>query len=280
MIRMLSGSGRRKPEDEDVPDLRTDHAHGARIYDYILGGKDNFAADRAVGDASMAAWPALRTHMVANRTFMHRVGRFLAAERGISQFLDIGTGIPTEPNLHQIVQEVRPGSQIVYTDNDPIVLAHARALMSGTDEGRIAYIHADMRDAESLMESPQLREVLDLGRPVGLLIIAVVHFIEDDDEAYHVVRQVVDALPSGSYLAASVATDDFDPVPLAEVQRQYRAAGEVLRFRPREKALRFFDGLEMEEPGLVQLHKWRPEPGTGPIADTDVAMYGAVARKP
>nr|WP_042197882.1 SAM-dependent methyltransferase [Kibdelosporangium sp. MJ126-NF4]CEL22887.1 hypothetical protein [Kibdelosporangium sp. MJ126-NF4]CTQ90027.1 hypothetical protein [Kibdelosporangium sp. MJ126-NF4] len=276
---MVSGSGRQKPDDEPV-DLRTDRAHGARIYDYILGGKDNYAVDREVGDASMQAWPALRTHMWANRTFMHRVGRFLAAERNINQFLDIGTGIPTEPNLHQIVQKERPDSRIVYTDNDPIVLAHARALMSSTDEGSIAYIHADMRDAEALLASPQLRDVLDLGQPVGLLIIAMLHFIEDDAEAYRVVRQVVDVLPSGSYLAASIATDDFDPVPLAQVQRQYREHGEVLQFRDKAKAERFFDGLELVQPGVVQIHKWRPEPDTGPIADTDVAMYGAVARKP
>lgn len=277
---MVSGSGRHKSAEDHPPDLRTDQAHGARIYDYILGGKDNYAADRAVGDASMAAWPALRTHMRANRTFMHRVGRFLAAERGITQFLDIGTGIPTEPNLHQIVQEVRPDSHIVYTDNDPIVLAHARALMAGTPEGRIAYIHADMRDVDALLESPQLRQVLDLSQPIGLLIIAVVHFIEDDDEAYQVVKRVVEAMPSGSFLAASIATDDLDPVPLAQVQQQYRAAGETLQFRSSDRALRFFDGLELEEPGLVQLHKWRPEPDAGEIADTDVAMYGAVARKP
>jgi hypothetical protein len=132
MTSMASGSGRHKLDEDQVLDLQTDRAHGARIYDYILGGKDNYAVDRAVGDASMEAWPALRTHMRANRTFMHRVGRFLATERGITQFLDIGTGIPTEPNLHQIVQQVRPDSRIVYTDNDPIVLAHARALITGT----------------------------------------------------------------------------------------------------------------------------------------------------
>ncbi|WP_237774544.1 SAM-dependent methyltransferase [Actinosynnema sp. ALI-1.44] len=276
---MVSGSGRHMSDDEPV-DLRTDRAHGARIYDYILGGKDNYAVDREVGDASMQAWPALRTHMWASRTFMHRVGRFLAADRGISQFLDIGTGIPTEPNLHQIVQKHRPDSRIVYTDNDPIVLAHARALMSSTNEGRIAYIHADMREAEALLASPQLRDVLDLGEPVGLLVIAMLHFIEDDDEAYRVVKQVVDVLPSGSYLAASIATDDFDPVPLAQVQRQYRDHGEVLQFRTKDKAVRFFDGLDLEEPGVVQVHKWRPDADAGPIADTDVAMYGAVARKP
>jgi hypothetical protein len=259
---------------------QTDRAHSARIYDYILGGKDNYAVDRAVGDASMQAWPALRTHMLANRSFMHRVGRFLAARHGITQFLDIGTGIPTEPNLHQIVQRVRPDSRIIYTDNDPIVLAHARALMTSTPEGRIAYIHADMRDADAILGSPQLREVLDMDRPVGLLILAMLHFIEDDDEAYRVVRQMLDALSAGSYLAASIATDDFDPVPLAKVQLQYRAHGETLQFRTKDQAARFFDGLELEEPGVVQIHKWHPDPDADIIADTSIAMYGAIARKP
>lgn len=276
---MVSGSGRHKRDEEHLLDLQTDRAHGARIYDYILGGKDNYAVDRAVGDASMEAWPALRTHMWANRTFMYRVGRFLASERGITQFLDIGTGIPTEPNLHQVVQQVRPDSRIVYSDNDPIVLAHARALMTGTSEGRIAYIHADMRDVDSILGSPQLRDVLDLDQPIGLLIIAMLHFIEDDDQAYRVVKQVLDALPTGSYLAASIATDDFDPVPLAKVQQQYRAHGETLQFRTKDQAARFFEGLELEQPGIVQIHKWHPDPDAGVIADTDVAMYGAVARK-
>jgi hypothetical protein len=279
MTSMASGSGRHKLDEDQVLDLQTDRAHGARIYDYILGGKDNYAVDRAVGDASMEAWPTLRTHMRANRTFMYRVGRFLATDRGITQFLDIGTGIPTEPNLHQIVQQVRPDSRIVYTDNDPIVLAHARALMTGTSEGRITYIDADMRDPDSILGSPHLRDVLDLDQPVGLLIIAMLHFIEDDDEAYRVVKRVLDALPTGSYLAASIATDDFDPVPLATVQQQYRAHGETLQFRTKDQAARFFDGLELEEPGIVQIHKWHPDPDAGVIADTDVAMYGAVARK-
>ena len=276
---MTSGSGRHKITEDTDLDLQTDRAHGARIYDYILGGKDNYAVDREVGDASMAAWPALRTHMRANRTFMHRVARYLA-DRGITQFLDIGTGIPTEPNLHQIVQRVQPDSRVVYTDNDPVVLAHARALMNSTPEGLIAYIHADMRDVSTILESPKLRDVLDLGQPVGLLVIAMLHFIEDDEEAYTVVKEVLDALPAGSYLAASIATDAFDPVPLAKVREQYEAHGETLKFRTEAQAARFFDGLDLEEPGIVQIHKWHPDPDAEPIADTDVAMYGAVARKP
>jgi hypothetical protein len=219
--------------------------------------------------------------MQANRAFMHRVGRFLAAERGIRQFLDIGTGIPTKPNLHEVAQSVAPDARIVYVDNDPIVLAHARALMTSTPEGRTAYINADMRDPESILGAPQLRATLDLDRPVGLLLIAMLHFIEDDDEALRVVRHVVDVLPSGSYFAATIATDEFDPEPLAKVQEQYYAHGEVLKFRTRDQAARFFDGLELEEPGIVQMHKWRPDPvDVGRINDADVAMYGAVGRKP
>ncbi|MDP9794318.1 SAM-dependent methyltransferase [Catenuloplanes nepalensis] len=259
-------------------DLRTDRAHGARIYDYILGGEDNFPVDREAGENSLRIWPALRPHMRANRDFMHRVARYLAAECGIRQFLDIGTGLPTSPNLHEIVQEIDPTAQVVYTDNDPLVLAHARSL---TLEGRTAYIDADMRDPRSILDAPEFRATLDLDQPVGLLLIAIVHFIEDDAEALRVVRQVLDVLPSGSYLAMSIATDEFDPVPLAEVQREYNRLGEKLIFRDRPAALRFFDGLELCEPGLVQVHRWRPD-GSGDrnIQDRDIAMYGAVARKP
>ncbi|GGK81446.1 SAM-dependent methyltransferase [Mangrovihabitans endophyticus] len=271
----------RRGEDAREVDLRTDRAHGARIYDYILGGKDNFAADREAGENSLKIWPALRVHMQANRYFMHRVARFLAAERGIRQFLDIGTGLPTSPNLHEVAQSVDPTARVVYTDNDPLVLAHTRALMLGTAQGQTAYVDADMRDPQTIIAAPEFQRTLDLTQPVGLLLIAIVHFIEDDAEALRVVRQVLEVLPSGSYLAMSIATDEFDPVPLAEVQREYNRVGETLIFRDRAKALAFFDGLEMVEPGLVQVHKWRPDSTAAQgIADKDIAMYGAVARKP
>ncbi|GAB7038950.1 MULTISPECIES: SAM-dependent methyltransferase [Catenuloplanes] len=261
-------------------DLQTDRAHGARIYDYILGGGDNFAVDREAAENSLRIWPALRPHMRANRDFMHRVVRYLAAECGIRQFLDIGTGLPTSPNLHEIAQRVDPAARVVYTDNDPLVLAHARALMSGTARGRTAYVDADMRDPRTILSAPEFRATLDLNEPVGLLLIAIVHFIEDDAEALRVVRQVLDVLPSGSYLAMSIATDEFDPVPLAEVRREYNRLGETLVFRDRATALGFFDGLDLVEPGLVQVHKWRPDGGgDAGVADRDIAMYGAVARK-
>jgi hypothetical protein len=262
-------------------DLRTNVAHGARIYDYILGGKDNYAADRAAGEATLQAWPALRTHMRANRSFMHRVARYLAAEKGIRQFLDIGTGIPTSPNFHEVVQQVAPESRVVYVDNDPIVLVHARALMNSTPEGKTAYIQADMREPEKIISAPELRDTLDVNRPIGLTLIAMVHFIEDDDEAYRVVRHIVDILPSGSYFAAAIATDDFAPEVLGKVRDIYHEHGETLRWRTLAQAERFFDGLELEEPGVVQIHKWRPDPGDLPrIKDVDIAMYGGIARKP
>jgi hypothetical protein len=263
-------------------DLGLDRAHGARIYDYILGGKDNYEQDRAAAHASLEVWPALRIHMHANRAFMHRSARFLAAECGIRQFLDIGTGIPTKPNLHEVVQEIAPDARVVYTDNDPIVLAHARALMHGSPEGRTAYIDADMRDPQGILNAPELRETLDLDQPIGLMIIAMTHFIEDDEEAFRVVREVVDILPSGSYFASTIATDEFNPGPLAKVREQYYAHGETLRWRTRDQALRFFEGLELVDPGLVQMHLWRPdEMDIGRLpAKEDIAMYGGVARVP
>jgi hypothetical protein len=263
-------------------DLHLDRAHGARIYDYVLGGKDNYAPDRAAAEGAMRAWPGLRTSMRSNRAFMQRVGRFLADECGIRQFLDIGTGIPTSPNLHEVVQGIAPDARIVYTDNDPIVLAHARALMTSTKEGRTAYVHADLREPEAILAAPQLRATLDLDRPVALLAIAVLHFIADDDEANTVLGTLVDALPSGSYLAVSTGTADFDPEPLAGVVQAYESNGEVMRLRTQAQVERFFDGLELLEPGVVQAHKWRPDDMARGLVkqDTDVAMYCGLGRKP
>jgi trans-aconitate methyltransferase len=260
-------------------DLQIDRAHGARIYDYLLGGKDHFAVDRAAAEASLRLWPALRAHMLENRSFMHRVVRHLA-ERGVRQFLDIGTGIPTSPNLHEVVQAVIPDARIVYVDNDPTVLAHARARMTSTPEGRTAYVCADAREPDALLSAPQLRATLDLDEPVALTLIGMLHFLTEDDLAHEVVRRLLDALAPGSHLAASIGTSEFAPIPLAEVQRVYEAYGESVRFRTKAEAELFFAGLEVLEPGLVQIHKWRPEPGAAPVPDVDIAMYGAVGRKP
>lgn len=261
------------------PDLRTDRAHGARIYDYILGGKDNYAMDRQAGDASMREWPALRTHMQANRAFMHRVGRFLAAERCISQFLDIGTGIPTEPNLHQIAQGAAPDARVVYVDNDPIVLAHAEALLRGTPQGTTEYIQADAREPAVILE--QAGRVLDFGQPVALSLIALMHFIADEDGAYDLVGTLVDVLAPGSYLVLSAMTADFEPEDVRRGIEMYAAGGVTLVGRSHAEVGRFFKGLDLVEPGIVSVPDWHPELAEGEthLGDGPVSLYAGVARK-
>ena len=261
-------------------DLGFDRAHGARIYDYILGGKDNYPRDREAAEAALKAYPGLPIGMRANRAFMHRVVRFLAAERGITQFLDIGTGIPTSPNLHEIVQSIDPSCRVVYTDKDRIVLAHARALLVGTPEGATAYIHADVRAPESIINAPELRDTLDLTKPVALTVLAVMHFIGDDDQAYRVVRQLVEILPPGSYLALTAATADFDPQAAHQVEQEYASRGETLRARSKAQIEDFFAGLEWVPPGVVQAHKWHPDHVVvGSVDDKDVPVYGGLAYK-
>ncbi|MGX5211858.1 SAM-dependent methyltransferase [Streptomyces violaceus] len=266
--------------------IDTESAHSARIYDYILGGDDNYPADREAGDAMCREWPALPVHMRANRDFMHRAVRYLAAEAGIRQFLDIGTGIPTPPNLHEIAQAAAPDARVVYVDNDPLVLSLSQGLLSGTPEGRTAYIEADMRDPADILGAPGFRETLDLSEPVALTVIAIVHFMLDEHDAVGIVRRLLDPLPSGSCLAMSVGTADFAPDEVGRVAREYAARGMPMRLRTLPEAAEFFEGLDLVEPGIAQVHKWRPNRTDGTensglgIRDEDIAMYGAVARKP
>lgn len=260
-------------------DLRTDVAHSARVYDVVLGGKDNYSVDREAAEAMRAEWPALPVHMRANRDFMHRCARYLTRHAGVRQFLDIGTGIPTSPNLHEVAQACAPDARVVYVDNDPIVLVHSRALMVSAAEGETAYVEADMRDPQAILNSSGA-EVLDLTEPVALCVIAIVHFMHDADEPLEVIRQLLEPLPSGSYLAMSIATADFAPAEIARVNREYAAHGMPMRLRTAAEAGSFFDGLELVDPGVVQVHHWRPENESGQIDDADIAMYGAVARKP
>ncbi|MFF7311382.1 SAM-dependent methyltransferase [Streptomyces sp. NPDC008137] len=270
--------------------IDTESAHSARIYDYILGGDDNHPADREAGDAMCREWPALPVHMRANRDFMHRAVRYLAAEAGIRQFLDIGTGIPTPPNLHEIAQAAAPDARVVYVDNDPLVLSLSQGLLSGTPEGGTAYVEADMRDPEAVLGAAGFRETLDLSQPVALTVIAIVHFMLDEHDAVGIVRRLLDPLPSGSCLAMSVGTADFAPDEVGRVAREYAARGMPMRLRTLPEAAEFFEGLDLVEPGITQVHKWRPNRtdgtengGTGngvTIRDEDIAMYGAVARKP
>ncbi len=261
--------------------IDTQSAHSARIYDYIIGGKDYYPADKEAGDAMSREWPALPVHMRANRDFMNRVVRHLAEEKGIRQFLDIGTGIPTSPNLHEIAQSVAPQSRVVYVDNDPIVLTLSQGLLSSTPEGRTAYVEADMLKPAAILDAPEMRETLDLSRPVALTVIAIVHFVLDKDDAYGIVNRLLEPLPSGSYLAMSIGTADFAPEEVGRVGREYAARNMPMRLRTRAEAERFFDGLDLVDPGVVQVHKWHPDgTGTEVIRDEDIAMYGAVARKP
>ncbi|CAL9356185.1 SAM-dependent methyltransferase [Streptomyces albus] len=268
-------------ETGDGPErLNTGTAHSARVYDYILGGKNHYEADVAAGDAMVEVWPALPAHMRANRAFMLRASRCLAREHGVRQFLDIGTGLPTSPNLHEVVQEVAPAARVVYVDHDPIVLNYAQALLASTPQGRTTYIEADMRDPDAILGAAGFRDTLDLDEPVALLVIGMLHFIHPGDDDQGLIRRLLDPLPSGSWLAATVGTADFAPQEVGRVAERYAAEGMPMHLRTHAEASAFFDGLEMIEPGLVQVHKWRPDPDDERVRDEDIAMYGAVARKP
>ena len=272
----MTGPGNGQPID-----LNTDRPHPARVYDYLLGGKDNFAADRIAAGQGIKANPNSRIPPRENRAFLRRVVRTLAEEYGIRQFLDIGTGIPTAPNVHQVAQEVAPDARVVYVDNDPMVLAHARALLTGSPEGQVAYLDADLRDVDSILGAAGRQSTLDLKQPVGLLLIAILHFVGDDDGPNEIVAQLLDALPSGSYLALSHLTGDFDPGAWAGVAAIYKRSGVTMQVRSRPEIERFFAGLEMVEPGLQVLPHWRPEATTGPVpSDAQVSVYGGLARKP
>ena len=264
-------------------DLRTDRAHTARMYDYYLGGKDNFPADRETAEQVRKGMPEVPQAAVQNRQFLVRAARYLAAEVGLRQFLDIGTGIPTSPNLHEIAQGVAPESRIVYADNDPLVLAHARALLTSDPRGRTAYLDADVREPRRILTAPELADTLDLTRPVALSLVAIMHFVADEEGAYEIVRELMAALPAGSSLTLSSLTADFSPVAVNYLAGVYEAQGLTCVARDRDAFVRFFDGLEIVDPGPVPTHRWRPE-STEPSAPDAVAggniVYAAVARKP
>ncbi|WEH18838.1 SAM-dependent methyltransferase [Streptomyces sp. VNUA24] len=260
-------------------EIDTSRPHPARMYDWYLGGKDNYPVDEAMGRQMLALDPRVPVMAQVNRAFMHRSTRWLA-ENGVRQFLDIGTGIPTEPNLHQIAQRVAPDANVVYCDNDPIVLAHAAALLRGTPQGRTEYLQADVRDPHAIIEGAA--KVLDLTRPVALSLIALLHFVSDQDGAHTLVRRLMSQLPSGSYLVVTHATADFTPEESEAATEKLKAAGVTLALRSREEFTRFFDGLELIDPGVEVPQHWHPELGD-PVPGQDdgiIPGYGAVARKP
>jgi len=232
----------------------------ARVYDALLGGKDNYAADRTVADKLAAAKPALRANVRANRAYLGRVVRYLAAEAGIRQFLDLGTGLPSLDNTHEVAQRSAPESRIVYVDNDPVVLAYARALLvSTTAEGAAAYLGADIRDPEPILE--EAAKTLDLGQPVAIMLFGVLYMIPDSDRPYEKVAAYLNAMVPGSYLAISHPASDVDAEAAAEAARQYdNSLPTTQTNRNRAEVTSFFDGLELLEPGVVQLNEWRPDP--------------------
>ncbi len=262
--------------------LDTEVVHSARRYNYWLGGKDNFAADRASGDAIAAVYPNIRKAAIENRRFLQRVVKFLVHEQGIRQFLDIGTGLPTADNTHEVAQRLAPESRIVYADNDPLVLVHARALLTSAPEGATAYLDADLRQPETILKHDDLHATLDLSQPVGLLLIAILQFIDDRDDPHGIVRQLLDALPAGSYLAISHPT--FDGIPTDVVDQlttlSNTPGGE---FHPRslDEVARFFDGTHLVDPGLGSIVHWRPRHEPRPtLSAKATAVYGAVGRIP
>jgi hypothetical protein len=258
-------------------DLNTSVPHSARIYDYLLGGKDNFEADRAAAAAIVEKSPTLPVSMRANRQYMARVAHYLAAERGIKQFLDIGTGLPTSPNLHEVVQKADPTSKIVYVDNDPIVLVHARALLTSAPEGSTSYIDADLRDVEAILGSPEVRENIAPARPVSISLIAVLQFIPDEAEAHRIIDALLEPFPAGSTLSISTVTA-HNPQAVAAAA-QYRARGIAAKERTDDEVTALFRGLTLVDPGVVLVNRWRPEPEAAVVDDASVQMSGGVAVK-
>jgi hypothetical protein len=264
-----------------VPEIDTSKPHPARMYDYYLGGKNHFAADRETAEKGLAGWPTGRLAARENRAFLGRAVRFLAGEAGITQFLDIGTGLPTANNVHQVAQAVAPSSRVVYADNDPLVLAHARTLLTSSPEGRTAYIHADLRDPRSILSNPSAREVLDFSKPIALILVAVLHFVPDEFKPAEVIATLVDALPSGSYLVASHITGEHDPVGPATGARAYQAAGLPAQLRDSGQFAQLaFSGLDLVPPGTVLVSEWRPEDSAPRPTPAEVSWYGGVARIP
>jgi S-adenosyl methyltransferase len=267
----------RSPHQAAEPGFDVSHAHSARIYNYWLGGKDNFAADREAAEQAIAANPGILADVRANREFLARAVRYLASAYGISQFLDIGTGLPTASNTHEVAQAAVPGARIVYVDNDPIVLAHARTLLTSSPAGATAYIDADLRDTPAILAGA--RRTLDFSQPTALMLLIVLHMIPDADDPYGIVARLLQALPSGSYLVLAHPASDIHAAKMAEMTRRVneRMTGPTATMRDRAAITRFFHGLDLIEPGVVQPQQWRPEPGR--LAPPQVTAWCGVARK-
>ena len=268
------------PVDGDTAEkmpFDTSVAHQARMYDFVLGGKDNYAADRAAVEAGLKVWPDMAFAMRANRAFLGRAVRYLAADAGMRQFLDIGTGIPSANNTHEVAQSVAPAARIVYVDNDPVVLTHARALLTSDPAGATDYIDADLRDPKGILANAA--GLLDFSRPVAVMLMAVLQHLDDEDDPYRIVETLLEPLAPGSYLALSHPAKDINAEAMARMAESLnRMMAEKVTFRDNSAVARFFDGLELVDPGMVQASKWRPTSETE--AASPAALWAGVARKP
>ncbi|MFE3101392.1 SAM-dependent methyltransferase [Nocardia tengchongensis] len=267
--------------DSAAERVDTTKPHPARRYDYWLGGKDNFAADRESADAVAEAFPTVQLAAVENRNFLRRAVAYLTGEARIRQFLDIGTGLPTAGNVHEIAQGIAPESRIVYVDNDPIVLVHARHLLDSAPQGATAYLDADLRDPRHILEHPDLLSTIDLSKPVALMVVAVAHFMTDDQQPYELIRTLTDALAPGSYLVMSHATNDYmDEHDLARSAEANSRSGVPFQLRSGAEFAKFFDGFNLVPPGITAVTLWRPEEYRPHPRPEAVSMLGAVARIP
>jgi S-adenosyl methyltransferase len=260
-------------------EIDTSKPHPARMYDAYLGGKDNYAADREAVRQILRTFPEVRGMARANRAFMQRAVRFLVGEAGIRQIIDIGTGIPTAGNVHEVAAEVADGVRVAYVDNDPIVHAHANALLTGS--GSTSIVLADLRDPASILDDPRLRQLIDFGQPVGLLLVAIMHFITDADEPARIIATLREALPEGSYLVLSHGTTDFHPTDVSsQASSLYDHATAPLVLRGFQQVSSFFEGFRLVEPGLVQAPLWRPEGKPPRPRDlAKIGMYAGVGRR-
>lgn len=271
--------GDRSPpgERDRLPNIDTTIPQPARFWDYLLGGKDNYPIDREVGKQVLAIFPDLLDSARADRGFLVRVVRHLVKDAGIRQLLDIGTGLPTVSNTHQVAQATAPECRIVYVDNDPMVLVHARALLTSTPQGSTDYLHADLRDPDKILH--EASRTLDFTQPVALMLLGILNYIIDSTEAHAIVDRLLEALPSGSYLAMSHPTAEIHAEAIETSVRQYNSSGAApIRTRSRQELIRFFDGLELLAPGVVSCSRWRPDRSDfGTI--TEVTQYCGLGRK-
>jgi hypothetical protein len=264
--------------------INTDVPNPARIYDYFLGGKDNYPADRDVADQVLAIAPVARDVVEDNRAFLRRVVRFLTRQAGVRQFIDLGSGLPTQGNVHEVAQVIAPDARVVYVDNDAMVVTHSRALLAG--DNTLA-IQADLREPDSILEHPEVRELISFQQPIGLLLMAILHFVPDEEDPLGIVARFRDAMPAGSYLAISHGTRDIPDRPDmsapemaemgAKVERLYQLTTSSLVTRTRAQVERFFDGWELLDPGLVEIQRWRPDQQSSMLPG---GFYGGVGRKP